>query len=317
MAAIAGLIIGTASTFSSATTPVNENGVIEKDKSVSFALTGHTDNFTLTIKFHPRFSEADYGNATPLFKILAGTDTMTLSPGIESYGSFEPSTFIKVTLNRSNQVKFTEKDDMINEGKEVTVCVTGNIATGTRLFVNGHRADFPSIQLNDSTTAITVIACRDFRYNAIEFDSKGSNADLPVLTIQEIIDRLPDTAKTPAGLYTWLDRENDPQRAQPGGFYKLAVIPDDNGGYDIVYLEGATVNRDSWKTGMLKGKLKKTLFLDHYDLIWYDSNHEPLTLETFCTFTDGTIMQLDFPLYSTRMRFSRLNGSAATLIPNR
>lgn len=316
-AAIGGFVLCFATALSAPTVTTDRNGVLDKNQTISFALNGNRDNFTLTLKFQPRFSEAHFGHATPLFKIVTGRDTLTVSPGIDAFGSFEPSTFIEMTLNGDKRAKFTEKDDLIKEGKEVILRINGNQATGLRFFVNNHPADFTAWQTDTTADAITIMACRDLRYNLIEFDNNETAANLPCLSIDEIIERLPDTAIAPAGLYTWLDRENDPQRAQPGGFYKLAVIPDDEGGYDIIYLDGASVNRDSWKAGMLKGKLKKTVFIDHYDLVWYDSNHEPLSSETFCTFIDGTIMQLDFPLYSTRMRFSRLTGSASTLIPTR
>ena len=297
-----------------ATAATHDSGVLEKGQSVTFEIDDLQDVVDLTINFTIKSSEADYGRPSTLFEIITPLDTLSFSIGTDAFGSFEPSVILDVS-NHTTTARFSEKDDFIKEGCETTVRFTGNRVSGMRVFINGHAADIPSVKIDRE---ITVRACRRFHYNYIKMDeTAGTVTGNRLYTIDEIIDRLPDSAKSPAGLYTWLDRENDPQRARPGGFYKLAVIPNDDNGYDIVYLDGATVNSWAWSTGMLKGKLKKTVFVNHYDLEWIDSNHRAVEAETSCTFSDNSIMQLDFPLYSTRFRFSRLNGSAATLIQNR
>ncbi|MDE5844016.1 MAG: hypothetical protein K2H44_01335 [Muribaculaceae bacterium] len=273
--------------------------------------------FTLSakIKFAP--NESSFGRPEQLFDIIAGDDTFSICQGIQSIGSFEPSPFLKISHNQTS-VQISQAERLIKSDKTITVRLTGNSTSGLRLFINGNAVDLGSITGNQQLSDIHIKACRTITFLSINFESNGAADNQPILTLDEIITRLQSSPSAPAGLYVWLDRENDPHRAIPGGFYKLAVLPDSvTKGYDIIYLEGASVNKDSWKTGMIKGKLIPTIFYNHYDLIWYDSNHEVIDREIFCNFIDDAIMQLNFPLYSTKMRFSRLNGSASSLIQTR
>lgn len=269
-------------------------------------------NLSVKIKFMP--NESSFGSPEQLFDIIAGNDTFSIGQGIESIGSFEPSPFIKIS-HFSQSVQVSQADRLIKLGQTVTIRLTGTMTSGLRLFVNGNAVDIGTTDDCQHISNVSIKANRNITFPTIKFESNETTDNQPLLTLDQIIVRLQSTPGSPAGLYTSLDRENDPQRAIPGGFYKLAVLPDSvTGGYDIIYLEGATVNKDSWKTGMMKGKLIPTIFYNHYDLVWYDSNHKVIDSEIFCNIIDGTIMQLNFPLYSTKMRFSRLNGSASTLI---
>lgn len=111
------------------------------------------------------------------------------------------------------------------------------------------------------------------------------------------------------GYWQYLDRENDPQYARPGGRYLLAVVKNDSLGedcYDILYIDGAETWRDRWKPMMLKGRLRSTIFVDHYDLEWTDSTFDTIERDIHATVTDKSILTLSFPLLKTTMRFSRM-----------
>lgn len=108
------------------------------------------------------------------------------------------------------------------------------------------------------------------------------------------------------GFYTYFDRENDPKFAEPGGYYKLAVIGDGDG-YRIIYLDGAKVGADIWRCGMVKGRLTPTMFKSHFDLEWIDAKGEKMTKEQFAVFdTALRLLELNFPLYNTKIRFRRV-----------
>lgn len=119
------------------------------------------------------------------------------------------------------------------------------------------------------------------------------------------------------GYWQYLDRENDPQYARPGGRYLLAVVRSDAGfdgsneleedtGYDIIYVSGAETYRDRWLPMMLKGRLRPTIFQDHYDLHWIDSSFEPIERDIHANVTDASILSLSFPLLKTTLRFSKM-----------
>ncbi len=113
------------------------------------------------------------------------------------------------------------------------------------------------------------------------------------------------------GIWDFLDRDNDARWAQPGGAYRLAVVKHSGNepgspAYDILYLGGGRVNAESWQPCMLKGRLYPTIFQNHYNLEWYDAYMEPMTEEVSANLVDGVILSFEFPLFRSRMRFSRV-----------
>lgn len=111
-------------------------------------------------------------------------------------------------------------------------------------------------------------------------------------------------AKAPEGFYEYLDRQNDPRYCRQGGSYRLALVGNDNGGFDIIYVSGAQTGADLWKTGMLKGCLTPTIFENHYDLTWFDAMMEPISSECYADILQNAILSLNFPLLKSSVRYS-------------
>lgn len=117
---------------------------------------------------------------------------------------------------------------------------------------------------------------------------------------------------SPQGVWTFLDRDNDPRWARPGGRYTLGIAPstDDEETWEIIYLEGAVTNASRWKPGMKKGRMLPTPFVRHYHLEWIDALFDSLDRSQECSATmsdDGEILTLSFPLDHSTMRFYRQN----------
>lgn len=106
------------------------------------------------------------------------------------------------------------------------------------------------------------------------------------------------------GYWDYLDRETDDDYARLGGKYQVALVKEKDG-YSIIYVSGARVNGVNWKTGMLKGRLTVTSFIDHYNLLWHDSMMMPMDDETNASIENGSILTLNFPLHRSRLRFYR------------
>ena len=70
----------------------------------------------------------------------------------------------------------------------------------------------------------------------------------------------------------------------------------------LIYLSGAQINQINWVEGMIKGRLRPTIFQNHYDLIWYDSMFDIIDTDAYATIVDS-ILTLEFPLYKTQIRF--------------
>lgn len=139
----------------------------------------------------------------------------------------------------------------------------------------------------------------------VSVDSEITPAEENSMTVDSIRQLI---GKQPvSGFFSYLDRENDPRMAEPGGFYTLAIVPDADDSFRIIYIDGAKVNAQRWKTGMTKGRLIPTEFTGHYDMQWIDSDGIGMDSEISASFlsADG-ILELNFPLYNTRMRFRKL-----------
>lgn len=119
------------------------------------------------------------------------------------------------------------------------------------------------------------------------------------------------TAAPPEGVYTYLDRDTDSRRALLGGRYTLGVIANSSGSYDIIYLSGATVNPEDWKSGMKKGELTPTIFANHFDLKWMTSTMRHITLDCHADIEQDAILTLSFPLLKSKIRFARVMNPPA------
>lgn len=128
-----------------------------------------------------------------------------------------------------------------------------------------------------------------------------------IWTAESLNARFRESSDPNEGFWRYLDRENDPQYARPGGRYLLAVVKNDNGeDYDIIYVDGAETFSSRWKTMMLKGRLRSTIFENHFDLEWIDATFEPIRRDIHASITGGSILTLSFPLLKTTLRFSKV-----------
>lgn len=108
------------------------------------------------------------------------------------------------------------------------------------------------------------------------------------------------------GFWSYLDRENDPRYARPGGRYTVALRRNADSSYDIIYISGAEVNGQRWSEGMIKGHLRPTAFKDHFDLEWIDSTFRIHDRDIHASLDSVTgILTLYFPLLKTKIRLSR------------
>lgn len=133
------------------------------------------------------------------------------------------------------------------------------------------------------------------------------NPALPLITKFTDVDlntRFVESKNPVEGYWVYLDRSTDDDKARLGGRYRLAIVQDGEE-YLILYCDGAQVNNFSWRPFMIKGRLKPTVFTDHYDLEWYDAMMMPIKTDIHASIIKGSILSLEFPLYGTQLRFSK------------
>lgn len=129
-------------------------------------------------------------------------------------------------------------------------------------------------------------------------------------SVDELLARLAYSQDKMEAVWTYLDRDIDPARASLNAHYTLATVRNGNA-YDIIYLSAANPSPDNWQPMQIKGRLKPTIFIDHYDLDWRDSAGVEIGDEAHAQLSsDGSILTLSFPLLSAQLRFSRMPQSA-------
>lgn len=125
------------------------------------------------------------------------------------------------------------------------------------------------------------------------------------LTVDELESRLRATTDPLEGYWTYLDRQNDPAYARPGGRYTLATVSNGEG-YDILYVDGAVTNAARWHPMMLKGSLTPTQYVGHFTLRWIDAEFQTITDDIHADLSDQGILSLSFPLLKTMLRFTKI-----------
>lgn len=126
-------------------------------------------------------------------------------------------------------------------------------------------------------------------------------------TPEKILERLENSDDPLEGIYVMFDRDLDESLLKPGGDYQIAVMADE-AGYEMIYLNGATINSHLWKTGMHKGFLKKTPFNDVFDAQWIDAEGRPLANGMKAQTGDGNTITLQFPYHSSSLRLRKIPG---------
>lgn len=130
------------------------------------------------------------------------------------------------------------------------------------------------------------------------------------VNIAELAPEAVDKTQLLCGVWSYLDRDNDPDYARLGGNYTVLIAPsDEHDVFNIYYVNGSEVKSDLWKSGMLKGRLSVLPLQNRYRLEWWDSEMNKIDGECHAALEDG-ILSLNFPLLHTSIRFSR--GSEVT-----
>lgn len=110
-----------------------------------------------------------------------------------------------------------------------------------------------------------------------------------------------------AGVWCYLDRENDRRVSVPGGFYTIAVIPESDGTFAITCLDGVQKLAEQWPADRVKGRLTPNGFVNHYNLMWLDAYGRSTGSENYADLnTENGILTLTFPLLKAVLRFQKI-----------
>lgn len=125
--------------------------------------------------------------------------------------------------------------------------------------------------------------------------------------LQDYINSKKSDLKPLEGYWEYLDQNTNENYAHIGGRYRLALIDDGNGGYNIIYVSGATILPEQWHAGMIKGHMWPTIFPGNYDVAWNDSEMLPVNREAYASVEqDGMILSISFPTLKSTLRLYRV-----------
>lgn len=142
-----------------------------------------------------------------------------------------------------------------------------------------------------------------------EFELKPARERCCIGDVTELLDYLRGSSDATEGVWEYLDRNINEDSADLGGFYTLATVKNADGGLDLVYLGGASVNGSGWRSLDIKGRLFPTIFQNTYNLEWVEADGSRMAGEQDAQFSpDGSILTLRYPLYDAVLRFSRKTG---------
>lgn len=237
--------------------------------------------------------------------------------GNSNFGDFLDQRYADIIIGRKqNGVDSIFEVRRFNKGVDTavgynTLLLEWNNSTA-KFFVGANRLNFVSkINIDLSDGICGVYANEQLHIMSLTIDSK-QNIAKKVSTdwSKEKIDKhISVSADKIEGYWEYLDRDNNDKKAKIGGRYKFALIRDGKE-YIILYLSGAVTNASSWKLGMIKGRLKPTIFEDHYDLVWYDSMFEPIENDAYADITDDVILKFQFPIYESSFRIYKMREAS-------
>lgn len=107
------------------------------------------------------------------------------------------------------------------------------------------------------------------------------------------------------GFWMIFDRDLEESLLKPGGDYLLGIVKDKED-YQIIYLEGASVNSSKWETGMVKGYLRVTPFEDVFDAEWTDAEGETISTGVKAQTGEGNTLTIQFPYHSSSLRLRKV-----------
>lgn len=118
----------------------------------------------------------------------------------------------------------------------------------------------------------------------------------------EDIDEYLTSSRDPLeGYWQTLDRSLEESLLRMGGDYRYALLKNE-GGYDLIYLSGATVNADKWLPGMTKATFRPSGIEGVWDVEWIDAMHQPLSHEIKAQLNLNGVITVQFPYQSSQIR---------------
>lgn len=160
--------------------------------------------------------------------------------------------------------------------------------------------DIPVAFDRDSTASLGLLASRDVSMSEHTLRTVDAPALRPYPAPTADIERRIAESTDPAeGIWLYLDRDTDPEKANPAHVYTLATVADGKGAYTIVDISDPAAPA-------VKGFMAPLPFEGHYTLIWHTADGRRLDTDCGAVISHaGAVITLSFPMHSATLRFYR------------
>lgn len=146
----------------------------------------------------------------------------------------------------------------------------------------------------------------------ISLGSEALPMAAPVYTREELTAAAEESDDPVTGYWMPFDRSLEEDLLRMGGDYTLALMPREEGGYDIIYVAGAAVNAPLWREGMKKGELLPTPFTGVYDTRWTDASGRVLERDIKTQMESPSMLSIQFPYQNSVLRLRKVDAEAVT-----
>lgn len=146
----------------------------------------------------------------------------------------------------------------------------------------------------------------------ISLGSEALPTAAPVYTREELTAAAEESGDPAVGYWMPFDRSLEEDLLRMGGDYTLALMPREEGGYDIIYVAGAAVNAPLWREGMKKGELLPTPFTGVYDTRWTDASGRVLERDIKTQMESPSMLSIQFPYQNSVLRLRKVDAEAVT-----
>lgn len=178
----------------------------------------------------------------------------------------------------------------------------GSLHSPLAVFSTSLPEGFIPVEIGFILTPASELEFSEMRLN--ETRMKTTASDSPWTDEENLRDYLKNSYDNIEGYWQLLDRSLEETLLKPGGDYRLAIVKAADG-YDIIYLDGARINKNEWHRGMIKAHLSPTGIENIWDVSWTDSMFGVMDNEIKAALEQPGTISFQFPYQNSGFRLQK------------
>lgn len=239
-------------------------------------------------------------------------DIVRLTPGLEN-GDYDYESAVTVSVVRNGQTRRICEDRVRHRGLWAALRLVKDadnfvMLTGGDGMRVGADADIPCLTPPGSRILLRCFGEMSDPVTDIRLQKRIPLRMARFAGVSDVLGYLAQSSDSTEGAWEYMDREMLDDGVVLGGYYRLATVRNEEGGYDIILLDRVSKYPSLWHPLAIRGSLCPTIFPNNFDLKWTDGRRlEVFSDETWAAIElGGTVLKLNFPLLKSTLRFRRV-----------